>query len=41
METFCFILHVYFKGLFFKWANPGLFLFIFDFSHKHYNFYNK
>ena len=27
--------------VFVKWANPGLFLFIFVFSSKQYNFYNK
>ena len=31
-------IHVFFKK---KWVFPGLFLFIFVFSTKHYNFYNK
>ena len=30
-----------FLGFFIKWAIPGLFLFIFVFSNKHCNFYNK
>ena len=32
---------VYVYAYFFKWAIPGLFPFIFVFSNKQYNFYNK
>ena len=32
---------MYVYAYFFKWAIPGLFPFIFVFSNKQYNFYNK
>ena len=28
-------------SIFFKWSNPGLFMFIFVFSNAHYKFYSK
>ena len=32
---------IFYPGVFLKWAIPTSFQFVFVFSNKHYNFYNK